>query len=691
MIPKDTIAAFQNTLFTGGYNLLLGSGICLDSNNGLSEQLRSAEELRQDLCSLKKVRDTTALTRVAGMLTPEEVEKQLVQRFSNCKPGKSLTYLPKYLWKRLFTFNIDDVLETLYRGSDHVKQTLIPINFDSQFEPGPNRGELHAIHLHGWVGQPKSPFVFSHAEYARTLRAMNPWMHMLAEILPTEPFIIAGTSLNEVDLEFYLSHRNASTPRRSKGPSILIEPYPDAATEADCLRYGLLLVKATLGDFLGWLHQEFPSPPTLSELIVPDVSTLFPKKTLAAKLLPFFADFKLLKAGEKPRSLTPSAFLYGREPTQDDLDEHFDIPRKDNELVMADMEEVLANHDDSTKPRLVMLLNDAGTGKTTVSLRVASELVRKGYPVLSIHTLSRLNVKNAIECFASASMPIILVVDHFADHVEQVAEILRNEHTLGKLVVLAVERTYRKEYLDLALGDEPYIERTFEPLSKIERMQLIEMFRDYGLIGVTEGVHNPSSFANRLEGDSVAIAVCRILNDFRPLEKIVDSLWKETPAHHQIPYLCAALALHCHGAGLRYSVLQKIAGQGISLNNLFDNIVPLGLTANPDDDEFVVPLNSVYADRILHRAIANDQQCLFDAFKKIAVGLAPHVNRTAILRRTPEARLSQRLLDADKIVKPMLGARANELYETCSKDWEWNSRFWEQRALLVAGEADPIF
>lgn len=152
----------------------------------------------------------------------------------------------------------------------------------------------------------------------------------------------------------------------------------------------------------------------------------------------------------------------------------------------------------------------------------------------------------------------------------------------------------------------------------------------------------------------------------------------------QSPYLCAALSLHCHASGLRYSILQSIAGQSVPLGKFFDSMIPLGLTANPDDDEFVIPLNAVFADRILQRAISSDKECLFDAFEKIAKGLAPHVNRTAIMRRTPEARLSQRLLDGDKIVKPMLGSRANRLYEVCSKDWEWNSRFWEQRALLLS-------
>ena len=275
------------------------------------------------------------------------------------------------------------------------------------------------------------------------------------------------------------------------------------------------------------------------------------------------------------------------------------------------------------------------------------------------------------------------MVDHFADHVEQLAEILRNDRIFGKLVVLAAERTYRKEYLDLVLGDELGMERSFYPFNRTERTHLIELFRDYGLIGVKEGVYDPKSFANKLEGDSVAIAVCRILNDFRPLEKIVDSLWDATSEKDRHVYICAALAMHCHASGLRYSILQNIAGQTV-LNNLFNNTIPLGLAENPENDDFVIPLNAIYADRILQRGINKDQQCVFDAFKGVAFGLAPYVNRNTIKMRTPEARLAGRLLDADKIVKPMLGERANELYETCKKDWAWNSRYWEQRALLIS-------
>jgi hypothetical protein len=62
MIPAALTKAFEDTLLAGGYNLLVGSGISLDSRNGRGEPLRSADQLRRDLCKLTGVGETTTLT-----------------------------------------------------------------------------------------------------------------------------------------------------------------------------------------------------------------------------------------------------------------------------------------------------------------------------------------------------------------------------------------------------------------------------------------------------------------------------------------------------------------------------------------------------------------------------------------------------------------------------------------------------
>ncbi len=685
MLPDAIKAKFKDSIIRGQYNLLLGSGVCLDSVNGRGEKLRSANTLRVELCTLLGLPDSISLSKASAMLNAQQREEHLVTRYSKCKPGPSLQNLPRYVWRRLFTFNIDNVLEALYRASKHRKQELRSYNYSSQFEPTPHRDLLQVVHLHGWVGDADVDFVFSVNEYARNMSTNNIWMHMLSEILPTEPFIIAGTSLGEPDLEYYLSFRNESTPQRGRGPSLLIEPYPTAATEFDCKRFGLVLVKADFGTFLHWLRQEIPAPPSIWELIVPDVNQLFAEAPLSVDQLAFFTDFECVAATEKPLARTPSPFLYGREPQWSEIDSHVDINRPDIEILLKHIEDIYdCDSISDDLPRLILVLDEAGTGKTTTIKRVAHQFAALGRPVFAAHTVSRIDVKAATAVLSRLKSKCLLLVDGFADHVHQIAELLDDPTLANKLIVIASERSYRREHVEVILGEEPRTVYELSELGLVELKQIMQRYQDFGLVANPRAVKNPDDFARRLKGESIAVVVCRILNDFKPLDAIVDSLWTASKPEDRYCYLIVAISQHCYTSGLRYSMLQSIAGRGEPIGRLFDQSAPLRLAYNVKDEEFVVTLSSIVGERTLLRCQLNQKQLLFDAFVGLAVVLAPHVNRKAIQRRSPEARLAGRLFDADKIVKPMLGDQAEAFYINVQKQWEWNSRYWEQRALLIS-------
>lgn len=670
---------FQRTLYAGGYNLLFGSGISLGSKNGNSDSLQSAENLRIKLCALKNVPDRTPLARVASLLTDDEAKDELIRPFQNCVPDSSLYPFTSYLWRRAFTFNIDDVVENLYDRPD-VKQSPSPLNYDDPFEPTPDRRSIQIIHLHGWVGKPASRLVFSRNEYAQVMRSMNPWMHLLSEILATEPFIIAGTSLDEPDLEYYLSYRNNITPRRGRGPSLLIEPFPNAVTEADCARHGLILVKATFGEFLEWLRTEYPLPPTISELLLPQTVKLFGDTVQPAQTLRFYSDFQALSAAEEPLPDQPSRFLAGREPSWEDINRHVDVERSDNAIVAKAVDTAFA---DRSRPALIMLADEPGTGKTTTIKRVAHASVLSGRVVLTVATISRIDVKNAIACLAEAVSPILLLVDGLADHAEQIADILESKDIKVRLVVLACERNYRMNHVDATAGHLRRTERKSTPFTLHELEQVIERYRIYGLLADKGALRDPKAFSRQIQRDPIAVAICRLLNDFRPLQSIVESLWQAASQADRMAYICSALAHYCYAPGIDYSLLQTAVGLDYPLATLFDKDKPLRVGENPDHDDYVVPLNSVIAERILRHAVTSAPEVLQICFKQLATSLAPHVNRGTVMKRTPESRLAGRLFDADKVVRPLLGWAAERFYVDVAEDWRWNSRFWEQRALLV--------
>ena len=202
------------------------------------------------------------------------------------------------------------------------------------------------------------------------LQGNNPWMLLLCEILPSESFIIAGTSLNEVDVEYYLTRRTSSTPRRGRGPSLLVEPNPDAATRADCERYDLTLVEAGFGQFLAWIEQTFPNCPSAHRLIVPPVTDLFRSTIAPATLLRFFSDFELVPTRTAAESSPTRAYMYGAEPTWSDIDEHLDVERRANQAVMNWLTKWLERP--SRQERVLLVSEGPATGKSTLLKRVGA-------------------------------------------------------------------------------------------------------------------------------------------------------------------------------------------------------------------------------------------------------------------------------------------------------------------------------
>jgi hypothetical protein len=680
LLDKRIIEPFRDTFFAGKYNLLLGAGVSLKSRNRHGHLLRGTEQLRADICALTGTSGATSLTRAYGLMTPAQRQSELIDKYSKCQPGAELFPLPRCIWKRIFTFNIDDVVEALYAQGG--QQRLVPLNFDSTFEPDTDISELQCVHLHGSALQPDSGFVFSYVEYARALRGNNPWMLLLSEILPSEPFIIAGTSLNEVDLEFYLGRRTSSTPRKGRGPSLLIDPYPDNATLADCERYDLTLVKAGIGEFLAWIEQTFPSRPSVNRLTVPPIDHLFRSKISPANLLRFFSDFELVSGRSAAKSSVPKPYMYGAEPTWPDIDEHLDVERQANQPVMSWATAWLDRP--SKKERVLVVSEEAATGKSTVLKRVGHDLAALGRIVLNVRTLSRIDVDTAAICLGQLASPCIVLVDNCADYVEQLRDLLAETELTASVAFLGAERRYRQEYIDLVLSDVSVAVKRLDAPTAPELEQLLEKYQQAGLLADKGFAGNPQRAVVVLQRDTIAVAVCRILNDFRPLDRIIESVWDAADADQRKVFLACALAHRCHATGVRYSVLQNVAGMQFAVSDAIGSGRPLPLAINPSDDDFLVPQSAVIADRVLGRASKLDRDLMLEVFTALAESLAPRVNRRAITMRTPEARLAGRLFDGDKIVRPLLEAEAESFYVAAKSSWGWNSRYWEQRALLIA-------
>lgn len=676
MIAPDKLSQIAPSLRAGQYSLLLGAGVSLDSQNGAGLRLPRTDEFRLDLCRLKGARESSTLQRVFATLTPNEIEEHVVKRFKNCSPGPSVQKLTKFLWRRIYTFNIDDTLQGAY-GANGTIQKSQTIHFSDPYTEPQDLTEVPIIHLHGWVGAPNRGFVFANPEYVRQIKTINPWMVLLTQLLPSDPFIICGASLDEIDLEYYLAHRSQATSRADRGPSILVEPFPDSVTARDCDRYGLLLFKGTAVEFWDYLNRTIPDRPAPFDLTPPSIQSIFPRGTAQRTIISFSADFEIVpQNADKNRS--PSRFLFGHPPSWEDLAGGLDVSRETTASVSSEIDNRLSGADPN---HVVIVFDETGTGKSTIVRRIAYEFAQRTVKVLTCSALSRIDPQLTAEAIDLIDGPVLVVVDNFADQASAIADLLGRLQKKD-VAVLGAERNYRAPYLARVLSEVRYKMIGGLELHFVEAERLLNLFLQLGLVGTADAAKNPNHFAKQIFREPIAVAACRILNDFRPLDRIVRSIIADTAEIDRKRYYIAALAHFCIRGGVRHEILASISGPS-GWDAQFASRHPMPLTYfDGGDKSYVVPLNAALAARVLERLAKDNPALLLETFVALGNAIAPRVNRGAIRRRSPEARLASRLFDFDQVVTGFLGDLAPQLYIATHDAWRWNSRYWEQVALM---------
>lgn len=673
MLPNDQAQSVALSLRRGEYSLLLGAGISLDSRNALGDFLPSGDSFKKDLCALKGVSATTTLQRVYSSLTEPEIKDHVTDRFNGCKAGRSAYALRSFSWKRVFTLNIDDAIEDAYRQEP--PQSPNSINFCDDFVERDNPMDLQIIHLHGFVRKPKDGYVFSTQEYVRQMRTNNAWMINLTHFLPNEPFIISGTRFDEVDIEYYLSFRSSMNSRKDRAPSIFVTPNPDALTRNDCERYDLLLFRGTIIDFFDYI-QSIPVPDFHNN--VEETSFSLPVTITGRDRLALESDFETVEINSESVLSLP-LFLYGAEPSWTDLSNDLDVGRRLTRDIDVALQGML--HDPETHHRLLLYLDQTGGGKSTLLRRLAYNSARRGITTLLIRPSARLDVRRTTALLDQFEQSILIFADNLAEHATSLSQIYNNCEK-NDIYFVGAERTYRYPYLSDTLRGLPCVEFRGRDLSLNELRGLVSLYTRFGLVGDPDVLRSGRDYGHRLAGDSIAIACCRILNDFRPFDRIVNSLWSDTDQQAARRFLLAALSRRCFSSGVRVDLLRALAGPpGWRTQFGADHPLPL-VVVREFDREFVRPLNDIVAEQVLQFAANHQPDVMLDCFTFLANGLASRVNRTAIRRRSADARLAGSLFDYDRTVRPLLGVKAETFYSRMARSWQWNSRYWEQVSLL---------
>ena len=329
-----------------------------------------------------------------------------------------------------------------------------------------------------------------------------------------------------------------------------------------------------------------------------------------------------------------------------------------------------------------MLTGPRGSGKSTGLLRIARYLISDGLPVFHFRGDEDLDTHATMEWLRHLPETVMIFDDcaDFADSIGELAEMCAESEL--KLLIVGAERSTRRNFLlqnihhnylqlrpeyeydrlsnrDIgSLIDKLSSRRRLGQITRRSRSQQYRYFRSQASRRLFEGMAN-------LEGGQGFRA--RIQTDYQGIS-----------SQGLLRLYAAASIAYQYGYSVPLGISSKIAEMSAkelqrSLNTNEQDLMFIG------SDGVRLP-HRITAALVVESALSGDYR--FEALRRLTLALAPHIDIRAIRARTRPYRLLRPLMDQENVVRLVGKTRGRQLYELLQDAYDWNGRYWEQRALF---------
>lgn len=691
-LSDDNWTAMLRGLVAGQYHLLLGAGASMTSANRAGEHLPSGAQMIQRLVDefeLPTDPTTVSLPRAyeaaQGRATKagSTLLQYLEDAFTGCAPADWYEVVCTTRWRAIWTLNIDDVVENAYAATGGREQQAVSLSWTDGFVRQDNaRNEVQILHLHGSAERLERDgadgLVFSIVEYLRASEHRHAWHHVFSDEFQSDPFIVVGASLaDEVDLAEILRRGNHALELTGR-PSLVVLRSMDELQRQEFEAWGLCPVEAEASAFFDRLAVDLREFETEFAATTPGDSNLLPGEAVR-----FLQQFRQLSADRRRTDDQHHDIYSGHEPLWDDI-----LANRDAVFgITARITSFLRNLLSGSPGQVVSALTGPPfSGKTAVLLRSARELTRRGIDVFLFDGEQRVDVPATLWWLANSG-PTVLMFDGLADQSPEIWDLARSCRAAAVgMTVFGTERTGRRSRLYSNLP--PDVLRAaglFEMwrLSDADIRKLVSKLRAARRLGrISELSRDEQERYFRVEsGRDLLTGMAQLESGRGFVERLARQHGEIKDPALQNAYGIAAIS---HAFGYAIPIPVVCASAGVTTGAFLAACRPEG------------PLGEVLEiagrkARPRHRRLASllvedvlTRQQRYDLSQVLARNLAPYVTRATIAQRTLHHRIVRELMN-HRVLGDWLGAEhVDEWYGELADVFDWNARFWEQRALASA-------
>lgn len=696
-LGQKPLDSFMRGLVRGRYHSLLGAGASVGGSSEDGTPLPGAVALAaemEDMFDLPAagaagLRRLYAAARGRTARNGASLDAYLKARFTNTTPPDWMKYLVQIPWAQIWTLNIDDCVERAYNSWRHqARQSVNSISWTERHRTArPALDETLLIHLHGKAGRAhrEQEIVFDITAYVNAVIAQHRWHKIFGDSYPAEPFLIVGASLDsEIDLQVVLEQGRLSG--YGDHPSIILLRTISHFQAEEYRRYGLEAIEGTADSFFE----------AVVDLLPQYLLELTHEEALSATDTPpevytFLSQWQRLDvAPPGPAEDRRHDFYAGHQPEWRDIMLSLPSERDGHAAAAAKISGEVALDEN----KILLLSGDAFSGKSTFLLHLAKELGTSGFvPFLYGGEVSP-DVRS-VAWWLQRHPRSILLLDDASDFAYQIEEMCsRVEGTPASIRMVGAERTNRARHIENVLAAVPHetigLKRN---LSRGEVSRLIDKLTEKRRLGSLTGrsrrdqnqyfdEHGRELFSSMAELERGRGFVARIQDEYAAVEE---------PETRRL--LGATAIVGDLGYGLPLSTVKSISGAAPAE---VEKIVSDGDLAD------LVTVQRGRGLRLRHRVLGSllveyclDKQARFELARTIAAAMAPHVSPAAISAGTVHYRTSRALMTVQNLKRLFDGDIQTVLdwYETVESEFDWNARYWEQRALAAAefGLFEPAY
>lgn len=679
--------------------LFLGAGFSSNATNLLGKPLPLSRQLAAsiwDFLAYPDAFDDTSLPDIYEALLrsgkPDtEIRPLLENHLLTSEIPRIYDSLVRPFWYRVYTTNVDDLLQRLYRRNSAAPHlTVASFPQEELRERDQSLSSLQAIFLNGILPCSPRDLTFSVRQYARRSGTSSPLYQAFLGDYSYYPTVFIGTELNEPLFWQHLEARESRQPGISeqRPKSFLISPRisPPKRVQLDALN--VVPIEATVGQFLAWLDSisdELPAREDVLRETLPSVVALFERAGASRKtqaLEEFGRCFHLVPT-TFPTTSDRSFFLLGATPRWEDIFRDLDAPRDITSSLFTTIDSLFAD-----RPVLSVhaLLGSAGCGKSTILRRLAVRLSQAGR--LTFITNSEELPEPSVLAAALQQLPdrAVLLFDNAAIALGRVAEYVgacQHLPTPPLIIIASRLNDYDRRGAQLQRCIE-VTEHEVPHLSRPEIIGIIQVLERNGLLGPLQGLSDAQridEFEAREKAGKQLLVAMREATSGRGFNVIIENEFASLPSPEvKLMYLFVALATD---AGYRLNPTHIIAASTLqpaeTLHALSRTLKGIVLPTGPREDQLVLR-HQVIASHIVD--VAAPRTLLADAYKALvpilAAAITGHSYRSSVFALFREL-INHRVL-FERFEANL--AEARDIYEAVSWTLRSHAHFWLQYGLL---------